>query len=41
MTFVINSGAIDLSVGGVMALSAVSFAVFVRSGANVWIALLM
>ncbi len=41
MTFVINSGAIDLSVGGMMALSAVSFAIFVRSGVNVWIAVLM
>jgi len=41
MTFVINSGAIDLSVGGLMALSAVSFAIFVRSGAGVWVAVLM
>jgi ribose transport system permease protein len=41
MTFVINSGAIDLSVGGVMALSAVSFAIFVTWGLNVWMALLM
>jgi ribose/xylose/arabinose/galactoside ABC-type transport system permease subunit len=41
MTFVINSGAIDLSVGGVMALSAVLFATFVTWGVGVWVALLM
>lgn len=41
MTFVINSGAIDLSVGGLMALSAVSFATFVTWGVSVWVALLM
>ena len=41
MTFVINSGAIDLSVGGLMALSAVSFATFVTWGVGVWVALLM
>ena len=39
MTFVINSGAIDLSVGGVMGLSAVFFAIFVTWGVNVWMAL--
>ena len=41
MTFVINSGAIDLSIGGLMALSAVSFATFVTWGVGVWVALLM
>ena len=41
MTFIINSGAIDLSVGGVMALSAVSFAIFVKAGVGVWGAVLM
>ena len=41
MTFVINSGAIDLSVGGLMALCAVSFATFVTWGVGVWVALLM
>jgi ribose/xylose/arabinose/galactoside ABC-type transport system permease subunit len=41
MTFVINSGAIDLSVGGVMGLSAVCFGIFVTWGANVWAALFM
>lgn len=41
MTLMINSGAIDLSVGGLMALSAVLFATFVAAGINVWIALLM
>ena len=41
MTFVINSGAIDLSIGGQMALTAVSFAIFVRWGVNVWVAVLM
>ena len=37
MTFVINSGAIDLSVGGVMALSAVMFGTFVKWGADAWV----
>ena len=41
MTFVINSGAIDLSVGGLMALSEVFFATFVTWGVGVWVALLM
>jgi ribose/xylose/arabinose/galactoside ABC-type transport system permease subunit len=41
MTFVINSGAIDLSVAGLMALSAVLFATFVTWGVGVWVALLM
>ena len=41
MTFVINSGAIDLSVGGVMAISSVMFATFVTWGANVWVAVLL
>ena len=41
MTFVINSGAIDLSIGGLMALSAVCFATFVTWGVGVWVALLM
>jgi ribose transport system permease protein len=41
MTFIINSGAIDLSVGGLMALCAVSFAVFVKMGAGVWEAVLL
>src|SRR5512136_41412 len=39
MTFVINSGAIDLSVAGLMALSAVLFATFVTWGLGVWVAL--
>jgi ribose/xylose/arabinose/galactoside ABC-type transport system permease subunit len=39
MTFVINSGAIDLSIGGIMALCAVMFATFVTWGIDVWIAL--
>ena len=41
MTLMINSGAIDLSVGGLMALSAVLFATFCLGGINVWIALVM
>ena len=41
MTFVINSGAIDLSIGGQMALTAVSFAIFVKWGVNVWLAVIM
>src|SRR5512135_3563072 len=41
MTFVINSGAIDLSIAGLMALSAVLFATFVTWGVGVWVALLM
>jgi ribose/xylose/arabinose/galactoside ABC-type transport system permease subunit len=41
MTFVINSGAIDLSVGGVMAVSAVTFGIFVTWGINVWVAALL
>jgi ribose transport system permease protein len=41
MTFIINSGAIDLSVGGLMALSAIAFGKFVTAGANVWVALLL
>lgn len=40
MTFVINSGAIDLSVGGAMALSAVCFATFITWGADVWMSLI-
>lgn len=41
MTFIINSGAIDLSIGGLMALCAVTFAIFVRLGAGVWEAVLL
>jgi ribose/xylose/arabinose/galactoside ABC-type transport system permease subunit len=41
MTFVINSGAIDLSVGGVMALSAVSFAKIVTWGVDAWVAIFL
>lgn len=41
MTFLINSGAIDLSVGGVMALSAVMFGKWVTWGVGVWPALLL
>jgi len=41
MTFIINSGAIDLSIGGLMALSAVTFAIFVKLGASVWEAVLL
>jgi ribose transport system permease protein len=41
MTFVINSGAIDLSVGGVMALSAVTFAKFTTWDLGIWVSLLL
>ncbi len=41
MTFVINSGAIDLSVGAMMALSAVMFATFCTWGINVWVAVVL
>jgi ribose/xylose/arabinose/galactoside ABC-type transport system permease subunit len=41
MTFVINSGAIDLSVGGVMALSAVLFAKIVTWGVDAWVAIFL
>ncbi len=41
MTFVINSGAIDLSVGGLMGLSAVCFAIFITWGIPVWPAVLL
>jgi ribose transport system permease protein len=41
MTFVINSGAIDLSVGGVMAFAAISFGKFITFGINVWVAFIM
>jgi ribose/xylose/arabinose/galactoside ABC-type transport system permease subunit len=39
MTLVINSGAIDLSVGGLMALAAIVFGKLVTFGVNVWAAL--
>lgn len=38
MMLVINSGAIDLSVGGVMALSAITYAVLCVEGVNPWLA---
>lgn len=41
MTFVINSGAIDLSVGGLMGLSAVMFAYFSSWGVNVWLSVIL
>ena len=41
MTFVINSGAIDLSVGGVMAFAAISFGKFITFGINIWVAVIM
>ena len=41
MTFIINSGAIDLSVGGLMGLSAISFGKFVTFGVNPWLAVVL
>jgi simple sugar transport system permease protein len=41
MTFVILTGGIDLSVGGVVALSAVAGAALVREGWNAWIVILL
>lgn len=41
MTFVIVSGAIDLSVGGVMGFSAVMFAYFCKWGINIWVSALL
>jgi ribose/xylose/arabinose/galactoside ABC-type transport system permease subunit len=41
MTFVINSGAIDLSVGGLMALSAVCFTMLITWGIPAWVAALL
>jgi ribose/xylose/arabinose/galactoside ABC-type transport system permease subunit len=39
MMFVITSGAIDLSVGGVMALSAISYAALCVAGVDPWLAI--
>lgn len=39
MMFVITSGAIDLSVGGVMGLSAISYAALCVAGVNAWLAI--
>jgi len=41
MTLVINSGAIDLAVGGIMAFAAISFGKFITFGINVWVALIL
>ncbi len=41
MTFVINSGGIDLSVGGLMALAAIVFGKLVVLGLDVWTALFL
>lgn len=41
MTLVINSGAIDLSVGAMMGLSAVMFATFCTWGINIWVAVVL
>lgn len=41
MTFIINSGAIDLSVGGLMALSAITFGKLVTMGLDAWTALFL
>jgi ribose transport system permease protein len=41
MTLVINSGAIDLSVGSMMGLSAVMFGTFCTWGINVWVAVVL
>jgi ribose/xylose/arabinose/galactoside ABC-type transport system permease subunit len=41
MTFVINSGAIDLSVGGLMALSAIVYGKLVILDVNAWVAVLL
>jgi ribose/xylose/arabinose/galactoside ABC-type transport system permease subunit len=41
MTFIINSGAIDLSVGGVMALCSVMFATFVTWGISLGMAVVL
>lgn len=41
MVLVITSGAIDLSVGGVMALSATSYAALCVAGVNAWLAIVL
>jgi ribose/xylose/arabinose/galactoside ABC-type transport system permease subunit len=41
MTLIINSGAIDLSIGGLMALSAIAFGKFVTAGLDVWTSLFL
>ena len=41
MMFVITSGAIDLSVGGVMALSAISYAALCVEGVDPWLAIVI
>lgn len=41
MVFVVTSGAIDLSVGGVMALSAISYSALCVKGVNPWFAIVL
>lgn len=41
MTFIINSGAINLAVGGLMAFAAISFGKFITFGINIWVAFIL